>query len=229
MNLIGIDPSLISTAVCINGKLFNYCRESDVMGKKGMYKWYKLAEELVTYRYISYREYKDYTNSEITKMMDYSYVVDQIIKDIQENINPTEKTLIGIEGFSYGSMVGDLVDLVTFSTLLRKELFDKISEDIIVVSPSTLKLESCKMTYTPVNIGKTKEKLKHMNNEGIAGGNFTKREMYISIIENSNWMDDWYKHCLLVRGDILEGKKIPKPYEDVNDSYLLYKILETIK
>ena len=47
MNLIGIDPSLISTAVCVNGKVFNYCREKDALGKKGMFKWYKLADELV--------------------------------------------------------------------------------------------------------------------------------------------------------------------------------------
>ena len=31
-NLIGIDPSLISTGVVINGKMFNYCRETDATG-----------------------------------------------------------------------------------------------------------------------------------------------------------------------------------------------------
>ena len=186
MNLIGIDPSLISTAVCVNGKLFNYCREKDALGKKGMFKWYKLAEELVNYKYIEYQNYSDYMNGEIIKLSDYDKITDQIISDIKENINPSLKTLVAIEGFSYGSGVGDLIDLVTFSTLLRKKLFDQITEDILVVSPSTLKLESCKLTYPPIDVGKKKPKLKWMNNEGIAGGHFTKREMFLAIVENDN-------------------------------------------
>lgn len=226
MNLIGIDPSLISTAVCVNGKLFNYCREKDALGKKGMFKWYKLAEELVNYRFIEYRKYEDYMNGEIIKLMDYDKITQQIVDDIKENINVDEKSLVSVEGFSYGSGVGDLIDLVTFSTLLRKKLFDQVTEDILIVSPSTLKLESCKLTYPPVDVGKRKPKLKWMNNDGIAGGHFTKTEMFLAIVENDNLNDDWSKHCKSVKGDILEGKKIPKPYEDVSDAYLLYKFLD---
>ena len=226
MNLIGIDPSLISTAVCVNGKVFNYCREKDALGKKGMFKWYKLADELVNYRYIEYSKYDDYMNSEIVKLMDYDKITQQIIDDIKENIIPDMKTIVSIEGFSYGSGVGDLIDLVTFSTLVRKKLFDQVTQDILVVSPSTLKLESCKLTYPPIDVGKKKPKLKWMNNDGIAGGHFTKREMFLSIVENEDLDDDWAKHCKSVKGDLLEGKKIAKPYEDVNDAYLLYKFLD---
>ena len=226
MNLIGIDPSLISTAVCVNGKVFNYCREKDALGKKGMFKWYKLADELVNYRYIEYSKYDDYMNSEIVKLMDYDKITQQIVDDIKENIIPDMKTIVSIEGFSYGSGVGDLIDLVTFSTLVRKKLFDQITKDILVVSPSTLKLESCKLTYPSIDVGKRKPKLKWMNNDGIAGGHFTKREMFLSIVENDDLDDDWAKHCKSVKGDLLEGKKIAKPYEDVNDAYLLYKFLD---
>ena len=44
MNIIGIDPSLISTGMVINGKLFNYCRESDAINKSGLGKWFKHSE-----------------------------------------------------------------------------------------------------------------------------------------------------------------------------------------
>ena len=44
MNIVAIDPSLISTALVVNGKMINYCRESKVYGKTGMSKWFKLDE-----------------------------------------------------------------------------------------------------------------------------------------------------------------------------------------
>ena len=48
-----------------------------------------------------------------------------IIDDILQNINPNEESKIGIEGYNFGATVGDLIDLVTFSTLLRKKLFER--------------------------------------------------------------------------------------------------------
>jgi len=56
-NIVAIDPSLISTALVVSSgntfKIYNYCRESKVMGKKGMTKWFKLAEQYVSYKYIT--------------------------------------------------------------------------------------------------------------------------------------------------------------------------------
>ena len=56
MNIIGLDPSLISTGLVVNGKLFNYCREKDATNKSGLSKWFKYAESDLTLRYIEYRE-----------------------------------------------------------------------------------------------------------------------------------------------------------------------------
>ena len=150
MNFIGIDPSLVSTAVVINVTIINYCRESKVMLKNGMSKWFKSAEQYCTYRYINYRDFDNYSDGELTKLKDYDTITEIIIKDILDLINPDDESIIGIEGYNYGATVGDLVDLVTFSTLLRKKLFDRVSERIIVLSPSTLKLEACKLTYDPI-------------------------------------------------------------------------------
>ena len=230
MNIVGIDPSLISTAIVVNGKIINYCRESKVYGKTGMTKWFKLAEEHVIYKFIEYREFEDYSEGELTKLKDYDKITDDIIKDILDNIDPLQPTKIGIEGYNFGAQVGDLIDLVTFSTLLRKKLYVHVSKDILVLSPSTLKLESCKLTYPPIikEIGgkKPRQEFIYRNKIGISGGKFQKPDMYLAIIENENLNDDWYKHCLSVKGDLTSISTIPKPYEDCNDAYLLYQILK---
>jgi hypothetical protein len=229
-NIIAIDPSLISTALVVSSgdtfKIYNYCRESKVFGKKGITKWFGFAEEFITYKFIEYREYKDYSEGELVKLKDYDKISDTIISDILENIDTNKPTKIGIEGYSFSSAAGDIIDLVTFSTILRKKLFDKISEDIFVLSPSTLKLESCKLTYTPINIGIKKEKWIYKNKIGISGGSFTKSDMFLAIVENDCLDDYWAKHCKFIKTDILEPKQIQKPYEDVNDAYLIYMVLK---
>lgn len=234
MNIVAIDPSLISTALVVSSedtfKIYNYCRESKAYGKKGMTKWFKSAEEFVELKFIEYREFEDYSEGELTKLKDYDKITDQIIEDILANIDPSEDTKIGIEGYNFGAQVGDLIDLVTFSTLLRKKLFDLVSEDIWVMSPSTLKLESCKLTYEPIRteIGKKVIKIKeeYRNKIGIPGGKFTKNDMALAIIENENLNDYWAKHCKLIREDLTSVSTIQKPYEDVNDAYLIYQILK---
>ncbi len=234
MNIVAIDPSLISTALVVTNsdtfKMFNYCRESSAFGKTGIKKWFKMAEQYVTYKFVEYREFEDYSEGEITKLKDYDKITDGIIDDILDNIDINKPTKIGIEGYSFSSTAGDIIDLVTFSTLLRKKLFDKISEDITVLSPSTLKLESCKLTYPPIikEIGgkKPRQEFIWRNTIGISGGKFTKTDMFLSIVDNNELDDFWSKHCKLSKSDILSVATIPKPYEDVNDAYLIYQILK---
>jgi len=233
-NIVALDPSLISTALVVGSgnyfKIYNYCRESTVFSKKGITKWFKMAEEFVNYKFINYRDYKDYSEGELVKLKDYDKVTDDIIDDILSNIDKSKPTKIGIEGYSFSSTAGDIIDLVTFSTLLRKKLFDKVSQDITVLSPSTLKLESCKLTYpvTMTEIGKKKIRIKEefRNRLGISGGKFTKTDMFMTIIENDVMDDYWTTHCKLVVDDVLSVSTIKKPYEDVNDAFLVYMVLK---
>ena len=113
---------------------------------------------------------------------------------------------------------------------MRKKLFDQISEDITVMSPSTLKLESCKLTYPPIvtETGKKVKKVKveYRNNLGLSGGKFTKTDMFMAIVDNNEMGDFWTKHCKLVKSDVLGVSTIPKPYEDVNDAFLIYSVLK---
>jgi len=233
-NIVALDPSLISTALLVSSgdtfKMYNYCRESSAFGKTGIKKWFKLAEQYVTYKFIEYRKFKDYSEGELIKLKDYDKITDDIINDIISNIDNSKPTKIGIEGYSFSSTAGDIIDLVTFSTLLRKKLFDRVSEDITVLSPSTLKLESCKLTYPPIvtETGKKVKKIKteYRNTLGISGGKFTKTDMFMAIVENNEMEDFWTKHCKLVKSDILGVATIPKPYEDVNDAFLIYNVLK---
>lgn len=224
-NIVALDPSLISTGLVVNGKIFNYCREKDANNKSGLSKWFKYCEDKLTLRYIEYREYNNYSDGELIKLKDYDKITNQIIKDIEENIDKTQPTKIGIEGYSYASDAGAIIDLVTFSTLLRKKLFDYISQDITVYAPLTLKVEACKLTYQPINEGKKKEKWVYKNNDGIAGGSFTKHAMHLAICENKNLNDDWAKLCRSLKLDIMGASKVPKPFEDVNDAFLTFHIL----
>ena len=224
-NVIGLDPSLISTGLVVNGRLFNYCREKDAMNKSGLSKWFKYCEKELILKYIEYREFDNYSDGELIKLKDYDKITSQIIKDIEDNIDKSKPTKIGIEGYSFGSNVGPLLDLVTFSTLLRKKLFDYISQDITVFSPSSLKLEACKLTYQPINEGKKKIKLVYKNNEGVAAGSFTKHGIFLCIVENTFLSDDWFKLCKSLKIDIMAASKVPKPFEDCNDSFILYHIL----
>ena len=111
-----------------------------------------------------------------TKLKDYDFVTEMIIDDILFKIDIKEKTYIGIEGYNFGAQVGDLIDLVTFSTLLRKKLWDRVSQNILVYSPTSLKLEACKFSYQPIvkEVGKKVKRIEYeyRNKLGISGGKF---------------------------------------------------------
>jgi hypothetical protein len=230
MNIISIDPSLISTALVVNGKIFNYCRESKVNLKKGMSKWYKSADYYSTYRFIDFTKFYNYSQGEISKINDYDRITDMILNDIKSNIDPTQESIFGAEGYNFGAKVGDLIDLVTFSTILRKKIHDQVTKNIIIVSPSTLKLEACKLTYEPIpkESGKKIKKITYewRNNIGIPGGKFTKRDIALSIIENDKIDHPWFSYMKSIKDEILFGKDIQKPHEDINDAIILYHILK---
>lgn len=231
-NVIGIDPSLISTGMCVNGKLFNYAKESNATTKKGLKKWFKLCEDSVTYRLFQYKDTKDlsYADTEMQKLQDYNRTTDLVVLDILATIDKTKPSVVGIEGFSFGSASGNaLIDLVTFSTLLRIKLFKNVTENIIVMSPSTLKVESAKMSYEIKLEGSGKNKKETAyNHEGMKGGSFTKREMFLAIVDNQVWDDDYIKILRDNKADILSNKKIDKPLEDCNDAKLLFYYVSTI-
>ena len=108
-----------------------------------------------------------------------------------------------------------------------------MSKNIWILSPSTLKLEACKLTYKPIikEVGKKVKRTEYewRNNLGISGGKFTKRDMALCIIENEEIDDPWFKYLKSIKEELLSVKDIQKPHEDINDSVLIYQILKKSK
>lgn len=227
MNIIGLDPSINSTGMVINGKIFNFSDYTISHNKKSLKKWYKLSEDTIDTTYLSYNTKEgSYQENELVKLQDYNTTTDLIIEKILKNIDKKEDTIVGIESYSYGSNYGDIIDLVTFSTLLRFKILKNITSNIVIIPPTSLKLASAKLTYEPIVTGTKKLKYTYRNNYGMSGGNFTKREMFLSIVENTTINDDYYKFLCDYKDDILSVKMIQKPLEDCNDAYLIYQILK---
>lgn len=225
MNIIGIDPSLNSTGLTINGIVYNFVKEENVYGKKGMTKWFKMGEPYINYHYIKHNnKTNDFVQDEIIKMVDYDKITTDIVELIYNKIDKEQDTIIGIESYSYNSAAGDIIDLVTFSTTLRIKLYQKITKNLIIIPPATLKKEAAKMTYEAEKKGKT---VVYRNRFGIAGGHFQKREMYMSLIDNETFVnnDKYVKYLKELKDDLLSIKVFPKPFEDCNDSYIIYKYL----
>jgi hypothetical protein len=146
-----------------------------------------------------------------------------IIDEILKSINIDEKTYCQIEGYSFSKNTSSILDIVSLSTLIRSNLIKSINNiDISIISPSTLKLESCKLVYKPINIGKRKPKYKFVNNQGISGGSFKKPQMYRAIVEGN--IDTPIYNMLVSYKDLMDREKIPNPIEDIIDATFACKI-----
>ena len=136
--VIGIDPSINSTGVCIKmGNTYIYYIITSKATKK---------MESFKHPYINIIKYTktdiknmEYNEKEVTKTNNYLMIIN-ILKDIIKKYNPDQ---IIMEGISYGSVSGSsLVDLAGINFLIRSLC---ISLDIPykLVSPTSLKKFVC--------------------------------------------------------------------------------------
>lgn len=225
MNYIGIDISINSTAIFIetNGieKILSFTNKKD----NNIY-----IKELnkcgVDFTHFERKILKDYTDNELSKMRHYIDISDSIINKILSVIDSTKKTYCQIEGYSFSKNTSSILDIVSLSTLIKSKLLVNIQNiDMTIISPSSLKLEACKMVYKPIDVGRKKPKYEYKNNLGISGGSFKKHDMYRAVIDGKiecmiyDFLND-YIH-------ILEMAKIPNPIEDIIDSIFACKILKS--
>src|SRR5690554_2619175 len=148
-NVIGIDPSISCTGLVINENLFCIVNENLAHNKKQAFtKWFELSHvyaDIITLSKPKHNIKPSFSESEIIKLHHYDILTNIIIDCIEKNIDDEKETTCIIEGFSYNAKAGHLIDLVTYSTLLRKKLLDK-QYHVIVVPPASLKLHAAKMT-----------------------------------------------------------------------------------
>lgn len=233
MIYIGLDISKISTALCIerNGKSFYY----NYTTKKPNNIWIKDTSDNINYRFINYKYQKidDYSEREMKKFDEFEEVSDLIVNDIFDNIKLLDSVSIAIEGFSFASSVGPIIDLVEMATLIKHKIKSKVQGmvKIDIVAPLSLKIFSCESVYKPVWITKGKRVIKKVkviqDNNGKLGRDFDKKDMFNALLEsklNSNLID-------LLRNNkeaFLKNKELPKPIDDVIDSIFLKEWSKTM-
>jgi len=222
-NLIGIDTSLTSCGMFIkkiNGDEFYYnYRNNDKISK-----WHKLLGN-ITYKSYYTPVINDYSKQEIAKLVSYKKITDLIVEDILRHCVPSE-TIIITEGYSYSSSnTSSLIDLIGYATLLRSQLITLNFHDFLIKSPSTLKLDTCKITYKPIEkvIGGKKPRIELIwkNNDGISGGHFKKHQMLEAVFDNINIHNKVKEILMPYKTDLLLMQSIPKPIDDIIDAILL--------
>ncbi len=133
----------------------------------------------------------EYTDLEIYKLYDAIELSKSIINTLPEEIDG-----VGIEGFSYGSKGGAVLDIAGYAYCMRILLFEKYGKDkVFVFSPGSVKKSGGK-------------------------GNAGKEEMF-QYFMNEN--DDFLKETNFWKGLKSEEIKAEKPVDDICDSFYVEK------
>jgi len=231
MTYIGIDISKNSTALCIerNGKIFLY--NYTIIKPNNI--WVKDTEEFINYRFIKYlyKNIDDYSEREMKKFDEFEEVTNLLINDIFDNVRLLDNIKIGIEGFSYNSSVGPIIDIVEFSTLIKHKIKSKIQGivTIEIISPLTLKSNTCESVYKPIYVTKGVRVIKKIKviqgPTGTLGKDFDKKDMFNAFLDSK--LDIQLKtHLIDNKIAFLKNKNLPKPIDDVIDAIWLCQIVK---
>lgn len=225
-NYIGCDLSLSSTAITIesNNKTTILCYNQINPTNK----WIKALGNNITSTEINRRKSDEYSTSEIYLLEDSDITTTKIVSDIICNIDTLLPTKICIEGYSYSSDVGRIIDIVTFSTLFRYKISTQIPNlsSIKILSPKTVKTTCCKIVYG-YTLTKRGKEIINKNPNGMAGGNFTKFEM-LDMIHDSKIIHPLNEFINNNYTDIRAMANIPKPIDDIIDSIFIKEIAKII-
>lgn len=231
INLVTIDPSINSTGLTVNGEIYSIASEGIAFTKKGaLNKWFQLSDDYATIETVdtTYGNEKNYPKLEVVKLQTYQAIADMVKATVDKHCNSLYNTLVLIEGYSYSSSSGPLIDLVTLSTLIRSNLISRDKTELVVFAPSTLKRLAGWLTYPEIAKGKKVIKYEYRNNEGVASGSFNKHQIYKALIENNNIQTEWVNFLRTHGDEILAAKAIPKPIEDINDAVMLLHIASKV-
>jgi hypothetical protein len=204
---IGIDFSLTSPAVCVykNGEyrfisFFNDGGKDWMKSKSKSYRYHNELKEIIEIiPYTRKIDGSDYRNEQKTKMADALMIVNLIIEKLKTIID--DDVIIGLEGFSYGSISASTLDLAMYNSFLRMKLIEIFGSDCLnIISPT----EGKKMLF-----GK---------------GNAKKDDMIQAFInnrpnDNELMASAFWKYCNENEIDF----KQPKPIDDLVDAYGILK------
>lgn len=204
---IGIDFSLTSPAICVyknnNYYFISFFNDSGKDWRKSKSKTYRYHNELCDIiEVIPYTRRIDdgsYRTEQKTKMSDALMIVNLIIEKLETIID--DDVIIGLEGFSYGSISSSTLDLAMYNSFLRMKLIEKFGSDCLnIISPT----EGKKMLF-----GK---------------GNAKKEDMIQAFIDNRLedevlMVNAFWRYC---KENGIDFKQ-PKPIDDLVDAYGILK------
>lgn len=230
-NIVCIDPSLSCTAVVVNDQKAVFTTEGTAFTKNHhLVKWFQVCEDHAEFFFHNFDDkLLSFSDTEIAKYVKYDEITTSIVNFIKGKTTfrgfqaPTD---IYIEGYSFSSAAGPLIDLVTFGTMLRNKLYKGVSHKIRIIPPTELKLYAAKLSYPMVKEGK---KEMYRNKEGTSGGAFKKWDMYKALIENPELNCPWVNMLREHASDLAGKAAVPKPIEDLNDAKLMFEIAKADK
>ena len=204
---IGIDFSLTSPAICVyknsEYKFISFFNDGGKDWEKSKSKSYRYHNELKDIieiiPYTRKIDGDDYRNEQKTKMIDALMITNIIIDKLKTIID--DDVIIGLEGFSYGSISSSTLDLAMYNSFMRMKLIENFGSEVLnIISPT----EGKKMLF-----GK---------------GNAKKEDMIQAFINNR--LEDgelmasaFWKYCKKNGVDF----KQPKPIDDLVDAYGILK------
>ena len=128
---IGIDFSLVSPAICVykDGE-YSFISFFDDYGKdwrnsksKAFFYHQELNKFMEMNPYTRHIDKKDYRVEQKTKMAAAKMIAHKISNHLV-NLVGDEEVIIGLEGFSYGSISSSTLDLALFNSFLRIKLLE---------------------------------------------------------------------------------------------------------
>tara|TARA_R110001592_G_scaffold120545_3_gene324985 strand:- start:60369 stop:61025 length:657 start_codon:yes stop_codon:yes gene_type:complete len=209
---VGIDFSLNSPGIAIKKEteykfysLFNYSKDNfwERFKDGKMQKAFSIHKELKEQECISIHPYnrnvksKEFLFREREKLTDANFISELII-DILKNEIVSENYHISLEGFSYGSKGNSFIDMIQYNTFLRHKLLEEF--DINKIS-----------FFQPSHV-------KKLAGKGNANKFYMIKAFQEDVLNDKELRDtklwNWIK-------DKDYSKKIPKPIDDIVDSYFI--------
>jgi hypothetical protein len=219
--IVAIDHSVLSTAMVIekNNKLFLYLypRKTYVLsGGINNTKWENLITKVVDVKIFEKDPKID--NSLLSDIDLYNRITEAIMNDIKIHLDDDVCYAI-IEGYSLNSVSSMRSNLIELGAHIRKGLFNIFYINLSIIPPIKAKQLFCKMVYN----NRIKKVYKDL--DGKTGTRFDKKDIMKAILFLDK-DDEWTKHLKDNKDIILKNKNVPKPYDDINDAYMMYLLIK---
>lgn len=218
MQIIALDTSLNSTACTVFDKNSNYHFLSWRKNLAPDNIWNKSMKFVQMFN-VNYQTSTNFTESEVLKLEDYLTLASDVFNKTANLLDKNLPVKVLIEGYSQKSK-GQDHDLVCYGTLIRLKMYSNYG-NLNIIPPKSLKKFAAQIAY-PQNVEGKKTKV-WRNNDGIPGGSFDKHQMFNAIVDY-NQSDLLSKWCKLNWKDIKDKSAVPKPADDLNDSFWLCEV-----